>query len=66
MVKRILRGVAKVLDALVLLLILFLVEEHVRGRMELNAYRKELQAKGEKLTLAELGLPPKIRRGNGT
>ncbi len=42
---------------LAVLLIAFLLEEHVRGRLALRTYLHQLRAQGEKLTLAELDLP---------
>lgn len=38
---------------------MFLVEEHVRGRVQLRRVERELRARGEKLTIAEL-VPPKL------
>jgi len=38
------------------LLVIFILEENIRGRIMLARYNAELRAKGEKLTLAELGL----------
>jgi hypothetical protein len=37
-------------------LVLFLIEEHIRGRILLSTYKRQLRITGEKLTLSELGL----------
>ncbi len=37
--------------------LLFLLEENLRGKIALHAYVRQLRARGEKLTLAELELP---------
>jgi len=66
MAKVILRRTVKILGLLFALLVLFILEENIRGRIELNAYKKELRAKGEKLTLEELGIPKVPKEGNGT
>jgi len=55
--KKFLRWSARVILALVFLLVLFILEENIRGRIMLARYRAELRARGEKLTLAELDLP---------
>src|SRR3990170_2236513 len=65
MVKVFLRRTALGVGALLALLVLFIVEENIRGQIELNAYKKELRAKGEKLTLEELDLPRVPKEGNG-
>jgi hypothetical protein len=38
-------------------LCIFLLEENIRGRIELHSYMRQLRARGEKLTLAEMSLP---------
>jgi hypothetical protein len=38
-------------------LCVFLLEERIRGKIELHSYMRQLRARGEKLTLAEMGLP---------
>jgi hypothetical protein len=58
---------SKILFVVVLLLVLgfiFLLP-HGRYRHELEAYKKELLAKGEKLTIAELAPPPSTNPSNG-
>ena len=65
MVKKVLRRTAMALAALIVLGILFILEENIRGRIQLNAYKKELRAKGEKLTLEELDLPKAPKENNG-
>ncbi len=54
--KKWLRRFAKLVVGLLVLLVLFIAEENVRGRILLAAYKRELRATGEILTLAELGL----------
>ena len=46
-------------------LILFLLEENIRGRIELRSYLRELRARGEKLTLAEISIPKPAKGDNG-
>ena len=55
--KRILRWGSRALLVFVVLFVLFIAEENIRGRIALARYRAELRAKGEKLTLAEFDLP---------
>jgi hypothetical protein len=58
---------AKILFVLIILLVLgfiFLLP-HGRYRHELEAYKKELRARGEKLTIAELAPPPSSNPSNG-
>jgi hypothetical protein len=57
LIKNLLRWGLRIVIAVVVLFALFLLEEHVRGRILLARYKTELRAKGEKLTLAELDLP---------
>ncbi len=45
-----------VLGAIACALVLFLVEEHVRGRVMLARYKHQLQSRGEKLTPESVGL----------
>ena len=54
MLKRWFKASLKVLAALAILLLLFLVVERVRGQVSLARYKKALVAKGEKLTAREL------------
>jgi hypothetical protein len=63
--KKLLRWGVRIILALVVLLVLFILEEHVRGRILLARYKADLRAKGEKLTLAELDLPKPPKEGNG-
>ncbi len=44
--------------------LLFLVEEHVRGRMMLNRWMTEMRAKGERFTLQEIVPPPPAPEDN--
>ena len=44
---------------------LFILEENIRGRIQLARYKAELRANGEKLTLAELNLPVPSKEGGG-
>ena len=55
--KKLLRWTLRAILALAVVLILFILEENIRGRIMLARYKAELRAKGEKLTLAELNLP---------
>jgi hypothetical protein len=55
-VKKFLRWTLRTLLALVVLLIVFILEENIRGRVMLSRYKAELRAKGEKLTLAEINI----------
>lgn len=52
--KQRLRRVGIALGILVGFFILFVLVEHIRGRVALNAYKADLRAKGEKLTMEEL------------
>ncbi len=54
--KKLLRWVVRIFVALPLLVALFILEENLRGRILLAHYKAELRSKGEKLTLAELGV----------
>lgn len=54
MLKRRLKLFSKVLLALVVLLIVFLLFERFRGQVSLARYKRELTAKGEKLTPGDL------------
>ena len=62
---RFLRWGPRALFVLVVLFVLFIAEENIRGRITLARYRAELRSKGEKLTLAELNLPKVPIEGNG-
>jgi hypothetical protein len=53
----VLRWTGRTLLVLLAILVLFIIEENIRGRVMLARYEAELRAKGEKLTLAELNLP---------
>ncbi|PWU10934.1 MAG: hypothetical protein C5B50_24515 [Verrucomicrobia bacterium] len=53
-VKRRLKIILLVLLAPWVLLLLFLLEEHFRGKISLAHYKRQLIAKGEKLTVAEI------------
>jgi len=57
MLKRRIKTLLKVLLALVVFLFAFLLFERVRGQISLARYKRELAAKGEKLTFREL-IPP--------
>src|SRR5256885_15415923 len=54
--RKVLRWTLRAMLALAILLVLFILEENIRGRILLARYKAELRAKGEKLTLSELGL----------
>jgi hypothetical protein len=58
---------SKILFVLVVLLILgfIFLTPHGRYRHELEAYKQQLVARGEKLTIAELAPPPSIDPSNG-
>lgn len=55
---RVLRWIALVVAVLFTLLALWLAAENVTGRIRLARWDQEMRAKGEKLTLADLRLPP--------
>jgi hypothetical protein len=63
--KRFCRRCAIGLGVLLAVIALFLIEEHIRGRIELNAWMKEMRARGEKFTIAELTPPPTPPDQNG-
>jgi hypothetical protein len=46
-------------------LVVFLLEENIRGRIALRSYIRQLRGQGEKLTLAEIVLPKPPKDGNG-
>ena len=50
---------------LIVVVALFLLEENIRGRIALRSYIGQLQAQGEKMTLAEIGLPKLPKDGSG-
>src|SRR5262245_19461373 len=45
----------------ILLLVVFLLEEHVRGKITLARYKRELIAKGEKITPRDFMAPPRTQ-----
>ncbi len=47
------------------ILVAFILEENIRGRISLARYKTEFRVKGEKLTLEELNLPKPPKEGNG-
>ncbi len=65
LVKKLLCRSGYAMLALAALLALFILEEHIRGRITLARYKAELRAKGEKLTIAEIDLPKIPKEGNG-
>jgi hypothetical protein len=50
---------------LVAVLLLFILEESIRGRIALHSYLRELRARSEKLTLADFDLPTPFTESNG-
>lgn len=52
-------------SGVLLLITVFLVEEHIRGRIELNRYIQQMRARGEKFTIAELTPTPAPPEKNG-
>ncbi len=56
---------AKTFGVLLALLILFILEENIRGWIGLHLYLHHLRSQGEKLTLAELELPEPDPKENG-
>lgn len=54
--KKWLHRLVKLVAWLLLIFVLFLVEENLRGRILLAAYKHHLRAQGRKLTLSELGI----------
>src|SRR6266404_20656 len=63
--RKVLRWTLRAILALAVLLILFILEENIRGRVVLARYKAELRAKGEKLTLEELNLPKPSSKTKG-
>ena len=61
----ILRWVWKSVLVLLVVLVAFILEENIRGRILLARYKAELRAKGEKLALGEIDLPKPPAGGNG-
>jgi hypothetical protein len=57
MLKRRLKLLGKILLALIVLLVVFLLFERFRGQISLARYKRELAAKGEKLTPQDLATP---------
>lgn len=55
--KKLLRWTVRILFVLLVILVVFILEENIRGRIMLARYKAELRAKGEKVMLAELDLP---------
>jgi len=64
-IRRITFKLAKVFGVLLAVLILFVLEENIRGWVGLHLYLHQLRAQGEKFTLAELQLPKPPTEGNG-
>lgn len=60
----VLRWTGRTLLVLLAILALFILEENIRGRILLARYKAELRAKGEKLTVAELGLDKPMTETN--
>lgn len=56
---------AKAVGVLLALLVLFVLEENIRGWVGLHLYLHQLRAQGEKLTLAGLDPPKPPKEGNG-
>jgi hypothetical protein len=63
--RAVLRWTARALLVLLAILVLFILEENIRGHVLLARYEAELRAKGEKLTLAEIDLPMPPAGSNG-
>jgi hypothetical protein len=63
--RKILRGFAILSASLLFLLAVFLIEEHIRGRIELNRYIAQMCARGEKFTISELAPIPAPPDENG-
>ncbi len=53
------------IGVLIAVLVLFILEENIRGKIALHSYIRQLRARGEKLTLAELDFPKVPKEGNG-
>jgi hypothetical protein len=58
--KAVLRWTGRILLVLLVVVVVFILEENIRGRIMLARYKAELRAKGEKLTLAEFNFPKPI------
>ncbi|HUJ72585.1 MAG TPA: hypothetical protein VLZ30_10090 [Verrucomicrobiae bacterium] len=65
LLRAILRWTWKSLLLLLAILVIFILEENIRGLIMLARYEAELRAKGEKLTLAEIDLPKPSSETNG-
>jgi hypothetical protein len=61
----VLRWMGRTLLVLLAILVLFILEENIRGHITLARYKAELRARGEKLTLAELNLPKPTKSISG-
>ena len=64
--KKFLRWLAIFFGGVLLLCLLFLAEEHIRGRVTLNRYIKRMRALGEKFTIQELTPIPALPAENGS
>lgn len=63
--RKILGLLAILSGGLLLLFGAYLVEEHIRGRLQLNRWMKQMRTHGEKFTVAELTPPPVPPDQNG-
>lgn len=54
-----------VFGGLLLIIVLFLAEENIRGRIELSRYLEKMRMQGEKFTIGELTPPPAPPEKNG-
>lgn len=59
------KWLAIVFGVLMGVIVSFLLEEHIRGRIALRSCISQLRAQGEKLTLGEIVLPKPLKDGNG-
>jgi hypothetical protein len=64
-IRVVLRWTGRAFLVLLAILVLFILEENIRGHILLARYEAELRAKGEKLTLAEIELPKSPPGSNG-
>lgn len=60
-----LKKIALGIGILIAVLMVFFLEENIRGRIALRSYERQLRTQGEKLTLAEFDLPKPLKDGNG-
>ena len=63
--RKVIRWLVYLVGGPLLLLVLFLIEEHLRGGIQLEHYVSRMRARGEKFTIVELMPPPAPPADNG-